>query len=85
MDGSAAPVIEHNAIADNGRETPAPGLLIRSSGRPIVRSNVFGAGGAPEAVWAPAADAAIEAENAFRGFPPRARVVRVVPVAAAKQ
>jgi parallel beta-helix repeat protein len=79
VEGSAAPAIEHNTIADNGRDAPAPGLLIRSSVRPVVRGNVFGAGSAPEAVWAPAEDASLEAENTFRGFPPRARVLKVVP------
>ena len=77
-------MIEHNAIGDNGLAAPAPGLLVQSTARPVVRGNVFGVGGAPEAVWVPSADPALEAENTFHGFPPRARFVRVLPGAPTK-
>lgn len=63
---SAAPSIQYNLILQNGIEQGSmrPGVLVRSSGHPLISANIFAGNGA-EAVWLPAADPVVIQRNAF--------------------
>jgi parallel beta-helix repeat protein len=65
--GSSAPSIEHNTIANNGQtRPPQPGIVVRSTGKPHIASNVFAANGA-DAVWLSQVDESVAENNFFMG------------------
>jgi PPM family protein phosphatase len=69
LNDAASPEIENNVIRNNGmdRNSPLPGLLVRSSFRGLIAGNIFARNGA-EAIWLPAADESMMARNAFALF-----------------
>ena len=65
--GSSAPEIEHNVIANNGTSRPPqPGIVVRSTRKPKLASNLFFGNGA-EPVWLSQADESVVANNFFVG------------------
>ena len=80
---SAAPAIENNVIVSNGAgKTPRPGVLVRSTVRPIVIGNIFLSNGA-EPLWLPEADPNIIERNYYNvsGKPDRRPKYRLIPLA----
>jgi serine/threonine protein phosphatase PrpC len=80
---TAAPVIEHNLILQNGAQPGSlrPGILVRSSGRPLISANIFAGNGA-EPLWLPATEESIVQRNAFAldGKPDERPKFRIVPL-----
>jgi PPM family protein phosphatase len=66
LSGAAAPEIKYNLIYQNGLQAGSlrPGILVRSTGHPLISANIFAGNGA-EPLWLPASDPAIVQRNAF--------------------
>jgi len=80
---AAAPTIEHNLVLQNGLQPNSlrPGILDRSSGRPLLSANIFSGNGA-EPLWLPAPDNSVLERNSFTlsGSGGERAKVRIVPL-----